>query len=285
MRIKKHHNGNYYLLTDQNKWVRNFTINNVPFIDINNTIDTKDHFIFLQNEVQNGFKKNQWIDSEQIYHPNIVIVSDGYNFKERQNILNKLPKDVTIIGVNGSLAKWEIANKNINYYVVNNPYEECMRYLPRRGKVLPKCIASPRTNHEFVNSYRGTKMRYYPVCEQSYATLGSKEVRWQIDDYRNPICAAIGLAYQFGVERLLLFCCDDSFKEERQGAIELENGLWMYPQHEVAHGLIDGNLYWLGNQRYQEVLTGDCSSGPNYKNAVNIKEDKILSFFGIENNE
>jgi len=285
MRIKKHSNGNQYLLTPQNKWVRNFTANNVQYIDINNTIDVKDHFAFLQNEVQNGFQRNQWIDSEQIHHPDVVIVSDGYGFKEKQKILSKLPKNITIIGVNGSLSKWEITNRNINYYVVNNPYDECMKYLPRRGKVLPKCIASPRTNHEFLSNYRGTKMRYYPVGEQSYTTLGAKEVQWQVDDYRNPICAAIGLAYRFGAERLMLFCCDDSFKDERPGAVQLENGLWMYPQHEVAHGLIDGNLYWLGSQRYQEVLTGDCSSGPNYTNASYIEEDKILSFFGVENNE
>ena len=71
MRIKKHANGNQYLLTPQNKWVRNFVANNVPYVDINNTIAANDHFTFLQNEVQNGFQRSQWIDSEQIYHPNI----------------------------------------------------------------------------------------------------------------------------------------------------------------------------------------------------------------------
>lgn len=265
--------------------MRNFATPTVPFVDINETIEAKDHFLFLQNEVQNGFSRYQWIDSEQLYHPDIVIVSDGYNFKEKHKVLSQLPKNITILGVNGALAKWENASRSINYYVVNNPYSECMRYLPRKVKVLPKCIASPRTNHEFLNNYRGTKMRYYPVNEQSYTTLGTKEVQWQIDDYRNPVCAAIGLAYRLRAERLLLLCCDDSFKEERAGAVKLENGLWMYPQHEVAHGLIDGNLYWLRSQPHQEVLTGDCSSGPNYTNASYIEEDKILSFFGVGNNE
>lgn len=285
MRIKKHANGNQYVLTPQGKWVRNFTVPLAPFVDINNTIDAKDHFQFLQNEVQNGFNRYQWIDSEQLHHPDIVIVSDGYGFKEKHKGLGSLPKNVTIIGVNGALAKWEIGARSISYYVVNNPYSECMRYLPKRAKVLPKCIASPRTHHEFLKNYRGTRMRYYPVNEQSYTTLGVKEAQWQVDDYRNPVCAAIGLAYRFGVERLLLLCCDDSFKEERAGAVKLENGLWMYPQHEVAHGLIDGNLYWLRSQPHQEVLLGDCSSGPKYTNASYIEEDKILSFFGVGNNE
>ncbi len=285
MRIKKHANGNQYLLTSQNKWVRNFTKNNVSLLDINNTIKTSDHFLFLKNETNNSFKRNQWVDSEQLQHSDIIIVSDGYDFSNKQNVLGKLPKNITILGVNGALNKWKIASRNINYYVVNNPYDECMRYLPKQGKVFPKCIASPRTNCDFMNNYRGTKMRYYPVNEQNYTTLGEKEVQWQIDDYRNSICAAIGLAYRFGVERLLLFCCDDAFKDERPGAVLLENGLWMYPQHEVAHGLIDGNLYWLTNQNYQKVLTGDCSSGPNYNNASYIKEEEILTFFGVNKNE
>ena len=114
MRIKKHSNGNQYLLTSNNNWVRNFTKNNVPYIDINNTIKNKDHFLFLQNETQNGFKRMPWIDSESIFHPNIIIVSDGFNFKEKIKYLNNIPKEITIIGVNGSLIKWEILNRNIN---------------------------------------------------------------------------------------------------------------------------------------------------------------------------
>lgn len=285
MRIKKHTNGNQYLITDQGRYVRNFTNTNTSFIDINDTIDSKDHFLFLQNETKNSLQRIQWVDSENIHHPNIVIVSDGYNFKEKHKILSDLPKNITIIGVNGALCNWEIANRSINYYVVNNPYQECVRYLPRRGGIMPKCILSPRTNSEFVRNYRGTKLRYYPTNEQSYTTLGGKEVQWQVDDYRNPICAAIGLAFRFGVEKLLLFCCDNSFKDERAGAKKLENGLWTYPQHEVAHGLIDGNLYWLNNQSYQDVLTCDYSSGLNYKNASYIEEDKVLSFFRGQENE
>lgn len=277
MRIKKLPNGNQYLLTDQNKWVRNFTKHS-PFIDINNTINEKDHFVFLQNEVKNNLKRYTWINSEQIYHPNILIVSDGYDFKRKHKLLSNLPKDITIIGVNGALVNWEL-NKNMNYYVVNNPYQDCIKYLPKQNKVQPKCIASVRTNFEFLENYNGTKFRYYPVNENSYTSLGNKEVSWQIDDYRNSICASIGLAYHFNVEKLLLFCCDDVFKDEKPGAKKLENDLWIYPQQEIAHGLIDGSLYWLKNQDFTEVIIGDCSSGSIYKNATNINEEQILSFF------
>lgn len=285
MRIKKHSNGNLYILTPQNKWVRNFTKNNCSFIDINNNVSSNDFFTFLQNETKNNFQRYQWIDTEPIYHDKILIVSDGFGFEENHKILSSLPKDVAIIGVNGSLAKWNLNNRSINYYVVNNPYKECMKFLPRNNKILPKCIASQRTYYEFLQAYKGMKYKYYPVNETNYATKGQKEVSWQVDDYRNPICAAIGLSYKFNVQKLLLFCCDDVFKDERSGALKLENNLWMYPQQEIAHGLIDGNLYWLKNQKYKKVITGDCSSGPKYKNATYINKEDIISFFEEKPNE
>lgn len=282
MRIKKTTDGNQYLLTKHGKWVRNFYKQSVPFVDINNTIDSKDHFTFLKNEVQNSLRKYTWIDSEHFRNPNIVIVSDGYDFSRKHRLLADLPKNVTIIGVNGALAKWDL-NRSMSYYVANNPFKECTRYLPKRNKSLPKCIASARTNLDFLENYNGTKLKYYPVNESGYSTLGIKEVSWQVDDYRNPICAAIGLAYRFGVEKLLLLCCDDAFKDERPGAMLLENNLWIYPQQELAHGLIDGNLYWLRDQPYKEVLIGDCSSGLRYENASYISEDNIKSFWDEKN--
>lgn len=279
MRIKKSSNGNQYLLTEQSRWVRNFTKPIVPFLDINHTISPEDYFVFLKNEVQNGIKRYTWIDSEKIYHPRIVIISDGFEFSKRHKMLEDLPKDTAIIGVNRSLAKWDVPSRSMNYYVVNNPYGECMKYLPRGNRTLPKCIASARTNYEFLENYRGTKYRYYPVNESKYATLGAKETSWQIDDYRNPICAAIGLAYRFGVEQLLLLCCDDVFKEERPGATKLDNGLWIYPQQEIATGLIDGNLHWLQSQQHAEVYVKNCSDGLLLKNASYINEEKIATFW------
>ena len=278
-RIKKVKNGNEYALTDEDVWVRNFTKDSVPYVDLNETINSTDCKLFTKNEIDNSCQKITWIDSEYINENNIIIVSDGYNFKEKHKLLNSIPKDVCIIGVNGSLYRWENASRNINYYVVNNPYSECLKYLPKRYRVLPKCIASPRTNSEFIKNYKGTKYKYYPVNEKSYNTLGSREARWQIDDYRNPICAAIGLAYKFNVVNLLLLFCDDSFESERAGSVQLENKLWTYPQQKIANSIIDANLYWLKNQKYQEVNIGNCSNGYNLENAQNIKEEDIISFF------
>lgn len=278
MRIKNKNNNNY-ILNESNLWVRDFTKDNAPYIDINKINNKKDYFLFLKNEIQNNIQRIQWIDYENIYHKNIVIMSDGYDFKNKQKILEELPKDVAIIAVNNALNKYECKNKSINYYVVNNPYDECIKYLPKKGKILPKCIVSNKTNYNFTKNYKGLKYRYLSVDELNYSSNFSKEARWQIDDYRNSICAAIGLAYQFGVEKLTLLCCDDSFESEREGSIKLENNLWTYSQQKIAHDLIDANLYWLKNQKYNEIKIKNCSSGFELKNAEYILLEDIVNFY------
>lgn len=276
MRIKKHTNKNEYLLTSQGMWVRNFTKKLVPYLDINKTIKENDHFNLLNNEYKNSYSRPTWIDTEKFTHRKAVIISDGYGFATKHKLLENIPNDVAIIGVHGALVKWELP-KSMTYYVVNNPYQECLRYLPKNKKSLPKCIASIRTNHNFISGYKGMKYRYVPVSESSYKGMDTKETSYEIDDYRNPICAAIGLAYRFGVEKLLLLCCDDAFKDERPGAEKTADGMWIYPPQKTAHGLVDGCLYWLKNQ---QVSTASHSSGEVYNNAVYIEEDRIVSYLG-----
>ena len=278
-RIKKTPDGNKYYLTGHGMWVRDFTAEQVPYVSLNETIQPKDYFNFLQNEIKNNIEKYTWIDSENFQMQDVVIVSDGYGFAEKQKILSKLPKSTNIIGVNGSLAKWNLTDRNMNWYLVNNPYDECMRYLPRRNRVFPKCVASVKTNHKFLSAYKGSKYKYFPVNERKYTGSKKKEILWQIDDYRNPICAAIGLAYHFGAEKIMLFCCDDSFKDERPSSIKLENGLYEYEQQQVAHEIIDGMFYWLKNHPYYKTIIGDHSSSQEYKYATYINEEKVLQFF------
>jgi hypothetical protein len=102
----------------------------------------------------------------------------------------------------------------------------------------------------------------------------------QIDDYRNPICAAIGLAYRFGVQRLMLVCCDNSFDKPRDAAVQMKNGLWTYEQHLRSHDIIDANLYWLTHQKDAEVKVADWSNGPEYVNATYISSaQEAIDFF------
>lgn len=287
VRIKKTNDGNKYYLTQEGMWVRDFTSEQVPFIDINQTFDKQDYFLFLQNETKNSLSKYTWIDTENFDFKYVVIVSDGYDFQKKQHLLSKLPKDVTIIGVHGSLSKWSLNDRSLNWYILNNPYEECMKYLPRRNKIMPKCIASSRANHKFLSAYNGAKFKYCPVNESTYSGRGSKETKWQVDDNRNPICAAINIAYRFGAEKILLFCCDDSFSGERPASLKLSNGLYQYPQQQMAHNIIDGYFYWIKNHPYFKIEIADHSSGEEYKFATYIKEEGILPFFqqGGENYE
>ena len=67
----------------------------------------------------------------------------------------------------------------------------------------------------------------------------------QIEDYRNPVCAALKISFKFGCENILLLCADDSFKENRPGSVLLENGFYCYPQQNFATEIIDGCSYWL----------------------------------------
>lgn len=281
MRIKKVENKNEYISTPQGMWVRNFTKKLVPYQDINNYLDNRDHFQLLKNEFNNNRAKITWIDKEELYHESAVIVSDGYGFEAKQEILNTLPQNVALIGVHGALRKWKPNNKrSLTYYVANNPYNECMKYLPRR-QTMPKCIVSNRTNSEFLENYRGVKYRYAPVPTADYDGHSNKDSSYKIDDYRNAICAAVSLCYRFDVRKLLLFCCDDVFKDKRPSAVQLENGLWMYPQQNISHGLIDGSIYWLQHGDMQDSIVADHSNGPKYEHTGYIEENEIRSFLEV----
>jgi len=280
MRIKKYPNGNSYLLTPNGKWVRDFTAKGVPLLDINDTVKPEDNFLFINNEFENNIKRYAWIDTEKFYFPNVVIISDGFGFENGHRIISKIKniENVTVIGVNGSLKKWA-CEKNMSFYLVNNPYEESVADLPKR-RMLPRCIASCRTNFNFLSNYKGTVFRYNPVNEKTYGGKGSKEATWSVDDYRNPICAAIGIAYKFGVEKLLLMHCDESFEQERPGSVLLENGLWTYPQQIVAQELIDANMFWLQSNDYSDVKVGNFSKGIKYQFAAYIdNEEDVINFF------
>ncbi len=285
MRIKKHSNQNEYLLTEDRIWVRNFCKMNVPKIDINNLISSNDYQLLLENEKVIRKNRIPSIDIEHFFSSNIIIVSDGFDFSKKQKILSKLPSEVTIIGVNRSLAKWQLVGsncpkelkRNMNYFLVNNPYQECTKYIPTQHKYFPKCVISNRTNIGFTQNYRGNQYTYSPVKDEHYFGLYG-DTEYKIDDYRNPICAAIGLAYKFRATKILLFCCDDSFENERPGAIQLENGLWTYPQQLISQRTIDANLHWLPEQ----VKTGNHSCGAKMKNATYISEEDVVRFFEEE---
>jgi len=285
MRIKKK-NTNEYLLTEDGVWVRNLCKQDSLPIDINNSF-LKDYNLLLENEFRNKKNKLQNLEISS-YIENFIIISDGYNFLERHKLLSQFPfKEIAILAVNGALANWGLVGKNcprellrpINWYIVNNPYPECKKFLPVKHNYYPPCIASSRTNYEFASLYRGGTVVYYPVINEDYCGL-TNSADFLIDDYRNPICAAIGLAYKMGAKKILLFCCDGSFESERPASQQLENGLWCYPQHLISQNIIDAILFWL---KKVNISVADCSNGKKLENATYITSDKITEFF--KNNE
>jgi len=278
MRIKKKYD-NEYLLSSSGVWVRNFT-KRTRHLDINKLTLGRDYQTLLTNEMTNRYRKTTHIDQLDEVHPLCVIVSDGYKFEEAQKLISQLPRGITILGVNGSLSKWDLSHRrNMGFYIVNNPYPECMSYIPTKHKYFPRCVASTRTYPEFISEYLGYLSTYVPTPQVDYQTP-TRFAAYKIDDYRNPICAAISLAYKFGVQRLLLCCCDDSFEDSRPAAVQLENDLWTYPQQIMSHNIIDSHLHWLSTQG---IKVGNYSSGPKYVNAEYITlEEGLLNFFTEE---
>lgn len=281
VRIKKTKDGNEYIRAG-GIWIRNFTKTSIPFLNINKMYSEFDYTVALRNELENTTHNLTDISDELLRFDKAVIVSDGYNFEKKYKLLSKLPEDVAVLAVNGALSKWGSPQvddfRAINLYIVNNPYDECMSYFPRKTNYFPSCLASIRTNPKFVTSYIGNIYSYTPSQDIGFGKQGTK--RYCIDDYRNPVCAAIGLCGQFQVKKLMLFCCDDSFEDERPAAEHLPNGLYAYPQQIKSHEIIDANLYWLTHQENIEVTASDYSNGPEYVNAEYIPdEESMIEFF------
>lgn len=279
IRIKKHKNKNTYLFCE-NMWIRNFTQNKIKSIDINQNYIKGDFDLFLKNEVANIKNKNLLIDNESSKYKKAVIVSDGLFFNEKQFILSELNyKDVAIIGVNGTLTNWKMIKglsdkqRIMNYYLINNPYDEAKYFLPNKHKYYPKCIASIRTNPNFIEEYQGSVYYYTPVKNEYYSGV-ELHSNFPFDDYRNPICAAICFAYKLGVEKLLLLCCDDSFKNHRPGAVKVDE-YWTYPQHIMSNNIIDSQLHWIKNKM---TIKHHCC-GLKFNNSSYINYEDIYEFF------
>lgn len=281
MRIKKY-KSNQYILSPDGSWIRD------PFgtynpLDIN-SFRREDYSLLFNNEHINKNKKYQILEKNSNIFKNIIIVSDGYDFKNRHRILSDISNDVCILAVNGALKYWDLVGeecpqamrRRINYYVVSNPYEECTLNLPEKHRYYPNCLASNRTNPKFLNSYRGNKIAFNPVKNENFS-YKSNNLGVTIDDYRNTICACINLACNFGVKKLMLFCCDDSFSEKRPSAIELENNLWTYEQQIKSSQIIETLLYWL---KKKNIEVANYSSGPKLENADYIRtEEEVRDFF------
>jgi hypothetical protein len=286
MRIKRLKNNEYVL--SEGVWIRNPMREGRP-VDIN-SMALAEAQMLLKNESENLRRPHMQLDDmSEITMENVVVASDGYGWREKQLALAGLPNSsVKVLGVNGSLAKWSMVGdeapvkRTMTFYVANNPYSECMSYLPKAHRYYPNLIASTRTNPKFLKEYRSEPYLYRPTPDLDYCGFSAGEINRMLDDYRNPICAAVSLAVRMGAKKILLLCCDESFEGERPGAERMPNGLFQYPQQVKCQKIIDRQLFWASSNG---IEVADCSSGIEMKNAKYINIEGIQSFFSKEGNE
>lgn len=279
IRIKKHKKNEY--LMAEGVWIRNPYLKASP-LDLND-MASRDMDAFIENETSNlsvdHIKLDEFDDQPM---ERVVICSDGYMWKERQTVLAQIPNSkVKVIGVNGSLAKWDMVGslsekkRVMSHYLLNNPYRECMSYLPKRHRYFPSLIASTRTFHGFFEHYKEKPKFYKPTADAKYSGI-PRDGCMNLDDYRNPICAAISYCVRKRVKKLAFLCCDESFGDERPASEKMANGLYQYPQQIKSQRIIDAQLHWL---KLAGVEVADCSSGVKYQNAEYISPEELPSFF------
>lgn len=280
MRIKKDPVTKNEYISAGGVWVRNFAKNCVSPVNISHEMFTGDYAVLVENEENNRVLQTANISDENLKFSKAIIISDGFDFENRHKIISSLPPDVYVIAVNKALAKWQLMSSHrraINLFVVNNPYVECMGCIPKNN-YYPTCIASIRTYPPFIKKYKGSIYCYNPTPTRTFGI--ERNPIYFIDDYRNPICAAVGLCYQFGVSKLMMMCCDDSFADFRENCVKLENGLNTYNQHLKVNSILDANFFWYKRHREDDVDISDYSSGPKYKNATCISNDEeCVRFF------
>lgn len=273
MLIKNHINKNDYCLSRSGHWVRNFTKAATRPSDINDITSLEDMKIILDNEFKNGLKKYQTM--ENTVHDKIVIIGDGYNFEDSVKAIESLPPDVIVFGINKAFAKWT-SERRLNYYIVNNPYQECLYFYPQVVRFWPRCVASIRTFSPFLEAYQGVVYTYMPTESEAYSGPFRENTINQIDDYRNPVCAAVSLAYKFKVKKLALLSTLEMYTEERPGTFSVKGGLWTYPQQKTAHDLVDANLYWMQKAK---INVAYANSGLDYEFATYITVADLKRFF------
>jgi hypothetical protein len=277
--IKKHSNKNHYLSTPEGIWVRDFTTSGLPYLDLNSGLfDGKDYQTIVNNELKNKLVRIPQFQEEGFAYDTVCIMSDGYQAKEKIKQLETADRRTCLIAINHVLDVWSPTSRRIiDFYVTNNPYPAAMNCFPKAlpKQKLPRLIASTRTNSDFIRKYPAIKYFYTPVPDKSFGMTTKSDL--MIDDYRNPVCAALVLAFHMKAKKIVLFCCDDCFPQERAGGIPAREGMWMYPSHLKANHIIDACCFWL-KKRKVEVI--DHSSGPVYQNASYIEIEKVADYLG-----
>lgn len=279
MRIKKLPNKQVSFKLE-NLWVADPLSCKKP-LDLNK-IEHYDKKIFIDNEILNSNYNFLYCDNKDFNLDKVIIISDGMEFDQYHKELYKINKKTKIIAVNKSLRKWKLVGDScenekkraIDYYFVNNPYEECSFFMPTEHKYFPNCIASSRTNNKFVKNYLGDLMLYSPSKNFEFSGL-KRTSNYTIQDYRNPILGALDFCLKNGAKQISLLCCDDSKKENLAGMEEINKEIYSYPHHKKISEIID----LIAKLSKEYVKFYDCSSSIDYSFIEKVSIENI-----IENN-
>ncbi len=274
-KIKVSKDKSRYLLSGKN-WVRDFTKSVGK--DINKLYDRDSIKRSIENETIVRGMNLPSIDRENIFASDVVIASDGFDIESCRDIINSLGKNkTTIIGVNGIMSC--SLQVRPSYYLINVTESDAMSWFPTRFSVLPPLIASVRTYPEFISRYKARRASVYSYVPTGSEQFSSKlfSCSYTIDDYRNPICAALNLAFRWGASRVLLLAPHDLFQENRDATKKIDSGLYIYPQQIIAHDFIDGCLHWLKEYNGCEIFA--VTSGPKFTNAETVSPAEAIRIF------
>ncbi len=244
--IKTTKDRNEYSLAN-NLWVRNFTRDDTKALDINELYSENEIRLCIENEIKNSKLAVPNISTEDFDFNSVIIISNGYGFRENHKQLIESIKTYDgrqVICVNNTVIAWN-ANKYPNFYLTNSFYRlSAMNFLPR-------LICSQRIDYDFLKSYRNNKFVYSPTPNYKFSSPNAIDETCFIDEYRNPICAALACAYKFKASRIFLAFCSEGYEKQRDGMIDVGNGIFMYPQQQLANNLINHMIFWY---RYSNPL-------------------------------
>jgi hypothetical protein len=251
--VKRHLNRNEYLQVE-NYWVRNFNASDVTPVDINNFFDEFETTKILNNEIQNTKFSFQLITQDMTQIENLIVISDGYGFRQHDQLKN-LKSNVGILVLNHAMRFWE-SPVFPTFMLMNNSTEQAMSCMPLES--MPQLITSRRTWSPFLRKYENNIYTYDPTPDENYQSIASKDSSVFLDEYRNPVCAAISFANFLKIKNLFLAFCSYAYSENRPGTNKVDENAYQYPQQTLADRLIDANLFWykFGAKNRQIFHTG-----------------------------
>jgi hypothetical protein len=271
-RIKVLSDKSQYFVTNNQKLIRNF-INQNHGYDLNNLYSAQDIKSVIINEGSIKTMNLSGIDKENKFSATVAIVSDGFDIAKCENLINNLGRlGITVIGTNGCMT---CKSRVIPSVYLFNSVDNVSSWFPNTLQVLPPCIVSVRSNPEFVKKYRSRNKLMYTYVPTPNKNFGSNYFNsfYTVDDYRNPICAGINLAFRWQASRIILIAPHDLFSEERPGTKKIAQNIHIYPQQELAHSFIDGSLYWI---KEAGIETWVISSGPKFEFATNFEPEQVI---------